>query len=202
MQWETTAQVIANAINNLPLARCSNKERTTTRTCLSELDLVTPNRVLLGRNNRRALAGDVIIDNNTTAMMEHHNKITQSCLRIIYLNAKRFIPKPKWSSGDEKVAVGDVVLFPKREGPTGKQIDHEWRIGLVKEIDVNDSTYRANIEYLNATNTKLRHTTTRSVRQLVIIHRVEELEPSTHEYQMALAIQKKYQANLSFTKSS
>ena len=51
LQWETFAAEISNSINNLPLALgsiCSD---------LDNLDLITPNRLRLGRNNDRSPVG-------------------------------------------------------------------------------------------------------------------------------------------------
>ena len=47
LQWETLAATIANSINNLPLSLGDQ------RVGLESMDLITPNRLLLGRNNDR-----------------------------------------------------------------------------------------------------------------------------------------------------
>ena len=47
LQWETLGDQIANNVNNLPLATVN------VSTDLEYLDLLTPNRLLLGRNNDR-----------------------------------------------------------------------------------------------------------------------------------------------------
>ena len=47
LQWETLGQQIANSVNNLPIG-LNNRTNS-----LENLDLITPNRLLLGRNNNR-----------------------------------------------------------------------------------------------------------------------------------------------------
>ena len=47
LQWETLMQAISNSINNLPIG-VKNKTQS-----LENLDIITPNRLILGRNNER-----------------------------------------------------------------------------------------------------------------------------------------------------
>lgn len=51
IQWETLVASIANSVNNLPLGVGNKVE------CIENLDLITPNRLLLGRNNERSPTG-------------------------------------------------------------------------------------------------------------------------------------------------
>ena len=52
LEWETLFAKIANAINDLPIAKgnCSNVKDL-------GFEMITPNRLLLGRNNFRSLEG-------------------------------------------------------------------------------------------------------------------------------------------------
>ena len=56
IMWETTFARIANALNDLPIA----KGNTHSGTVMDEFDIITPNRTLLGRNNRRGMSGEGI----------------------------------------------------------------------------------------------------------------------------------------------
>ena len=51
MEWETLGSEIANAINDLPIGLGSKVAN------LEHLDLLTPNRLKLGRNNNRSPVG-------------------------------------------------------------------------------------------------------------------------------------------------
>ena len=50
LQWESLVQQISNSINNLPIGLSHYNND------LENLDLITPNRLLLGRNNSRSPA--------------------------------------------------------------------------------------------------------------------------------------------------
>ena len=51
LQWESLVLEVTNGINNLPLGLGNKVE------CLENLDVLTPNRLLLGRNNVRCPSG-------------------------------------------------------------------------------------------------------------------------------------------------
>ena len=47
IQWETLMQQICNSINSLPIGVRDKVE------CIEYLDIITPNRLIMGRNNNR-----------------------------------------------------------------------------------------------------------------------------------------------------
>ena len=50
LDWETTFSYVSNFINNLPMARMTNS-----RSLSSDIsEILTPNRLLLGKNNQRS----------------------------------------------------------------------------------------------------------------------------------------------------
>ena len=56
LMWETTFARIANALNDLPIAKGNTHSGTVT----GNVDIIMPNRILLGRNNRRGISGEGI----------------------------------------------------------------------------------------------------------------------------------------------
>ena len=80
--------------------------------------------------------------------------------------------KPKWYTTDRDMNICDVVLFLKQEGALAKT----YQYGMVHEIErgKNGLIRKALIKYRNNTENVDRFTW-RSVRQLVIIHPVDEL---------------------------
>ena len=58
LQWESLSQQIANSINNMPIG-VSNKTDS-----LENLDILTPNRLILGRNNNRNPTEPLVISND------------------------------------------------------------------------------------------------------------------------------------------
>ena len=55
IQWETLGNQIANSINNMPIALGNIVHN------LGNLDILTPNRLILGRNNDRCPVGAVTV---------------------------------------------------------------------------------------------------------------------------------------------
>ena len=70
LQWETLFSKVANTVDNLPMA----KRNTSNATNLG-YEIITPNRLKLGRNNFRTLDGSGIkldMAANLTAMLERN----------------------------------------------------------------------------------------------------------------------------------
>ena len=82
------------------------------------------------------------------------------------------ILQPKWFETERSVRVGDVVLFRKSD----KEFDNTYQYGIVDSVvESTDGLVRVvEVEYQNfSENTK--RTTKRGVRELIVIHPVEEL---------------------------
>ena len=64
MQWETLGAQIANTINDLQLGLGNIVSE------LENLDLITPNRLKLGRNNDWSPVGPTLVSNNLDKFMK------------------------------------------------------------------------------------------------------------------------------------
>ena len=69
IEWETLGETVANSINNLPIA-VSNETRD-----LENIDLLTPNRLMLGRNNNRCPVGPVQVTEDIGKIIQRNEKI-------------------------------------------------------------------------------------------------------------------------------
>ena len=74
LQWETLVTEIANRINDLPLALGN------VTSDYEAMDLLTPNRLRLGRNNQRSPSGSLTITNNPMKIMEENERIFNTWL--------------------------------------------------------------------------------------------------------------------------
>ena len=167
IQWETLAQQVVNSINNLPIGLGNKVES------LENIDLVTPNRLLLGRNNNRSptepllLSQDVkkIISTNADIFRVWFKAWLVSCVPVL-------IEQPKWFKTSTNLQVGDVVLFLKNE----KELETQYQYGMVSKVyPGNDGLIRSvDVDYQNH-NENVRRTTKRGVRNLVVIHPVDEI---------------------------
>ena len=69
LQWETLIQQISNSINNVPIGLGNKTE------CLDSLDILTPNRLILGRNNSRNPTAPLQLSNDFPRIIENSNNI-------------------------------------------------------------------------------------------------------------------------------
>ena len=167
LQWETVGDQIANCINDTPLAmRYVPKD-------VEHIDLLTPNRLLLGRNNERSPSGPLCTNFNPDKMIEQNERIVTAWFECwLISHVPLMVDRPKWFHSDSDIQVGDVVLFLKKD----KEYAGNYQYGIVQELKVSkDGRIReVVVEYVNH-NQADRKQTRRSVRELVVIHPLEEL---------------------------
>ena len=167
LQWETVGEEIANAINDMPLAL---------RNIVSdfeEMDLVTPNRLKLGRNNNRSPVGPLYVTNDPTRFFTANEAIFSTWFEAwLTSHVHKLMPQPKWYVTSHHIKEGDVVLFLKKEG----KLNTTYQYGIVKEAKSGrDGIVRkVTVRYRNH-NESFDRETCRAVRQLIVIHRVDEL---------------------------
>ena len=78
--------------------------------------------------------------------------------------------QPKWFNSDRDVKVGDIVLFRKND----KDYSGTYQYGIIKLSTSKDGKIRmVTVEYKNHESTK--RVTNRGIRDLIMIHPVDEL---------------------------
>ena len=168
IQWETLGNQIANSINNMPIALGNSVHN------LENLDILTPNRLMLGRNNDRCPVGAVTVTSDVKKIIHANVNIFDiwfKCWLISYVPT--LMSQPKWYKSDRDSKVGDVVLFLKSE----KEFDKQYQYGIVTSVKVSrDGKIRGiEVEYQNH-NENVKRRTIRGVREIVVIHPVDELD--------------------------
>ena len=143
IEWETTFAEISNCINDLPIGLVNRSVD------VGNLDLLTPNRLLLGRNNDRSPVGSVDVTGSHDRIIQANNDIFSiwfKCWLTEYV--PHLMKQQKWFENDRELAIGDVVLFKKAE----KEVECHYKYGMVKEINRStDGLARsAVVEYQNA----------------------------------------------------
>ena len=80
--------------------------------------------------------------------------------------------QPKWFKTSYHIKVGDVVLFLKNDSV----LQSRYQYGVVKSVKVDRDNIirRVNVEYRNNKESVNRETV-RPVRELVVIHKIDEL---------------------------
>jgi len=176
LKFESLSAVIANGINNLPLAL---GDITGDFECM---DLITPNRLLLGRNNERSPDGIMVHCENPTKIMKENEKIYDSWFEIwLLVHVPKLMRQQKWFESDI-VHVGDVVIFTKVDSVISKNYTYGMIIDL--ENGKDGLPRKAKIRYRNSNEEAFRETF-RAVRGLVIIHRANESDIMTELGRMA-----------------
>ena len=167
--WECLFSRIANDLNNLPISRASS-----TGTTRPEWSVLTPNRLLLGRNNKRSMVGPLVINATPSLSFERLQEAQEEWYRLFMKQIHLFVPSPKWFHSDY-VGVWDVVLFfldthMKSTGTT-------WHYGLVTNV----SGLTLTLEYtVPPSNTK--KSLMRSKRDVVRIAHEAELDFNTEAH--------------------
>ncbi|XP_066914563.1 uncharacterized protein [Clytia hemisphaerica] len=182
LQWETLSSSIANQINNLPIAI---GDITGDFECL---DLITPNRLLLGRNNERCPDNTIFCD-NPTRIMKENQKIYNSWFEVwLLVHVPKLMKQSKWFNSDE-INIGDVVIFTKREST----LTNQYTYGIIKSLEFGDDMLprKAVIQYRNE-NEDIMRETNRSVRGLVIIHPIDECDFMVELGEMAKNVDMKF----------
>lgn len=167
VQWETLGQQIANSINNLPIGLGNKVDG------LENLDVLTPNRLLLGRNNNRSPTAPLTLSRDVKKIIDTNEKIFSAWFRSWLISyVPSLVDRPKWFKNDLHVSVGDIVLLSKSD----KVFENLYQYGIIKKVyPGKDGRIRAvDVEYQNS-GENVKRTTKRGVRELVMIHPVDEL---------------------------
>ena len=167
MQWETLVQQISNSINNLPIG-LGNKSDS-----LEHLDVITPNRLILGRNNSRSPNMPLQLSGDFRKIVDNNNKIFDQWFKEWLTSyVPTLVRQPKWFSTERNVVGGDVVIFKKSEKEFDKTYQYgivtktfQSKVGLVRSVEVQYQNFNENVKRLSK----------RGVRDIIVIHPVDEL---------------------------
>ena len=167
--YESAFSYIANEMNSLPLCLAVSAENS------GEIDLITPNRLLFGHNNRRSPTGPIAIP-NPGRLLEQQEILYRSWWQVwTYERIQSYIPVPKrFKETTVDLKEGDTVVFLR--SPDELVNDHLWRLGQIDELLPSDDgiTRKVVIRWRKDWNEPFR-TTTRSVRHIAKLFSEDEL---------------------------
>ena len=174
MSYETAFSYIANEINNMPICTVSRTDD------IGHADLITPNRLIHGRNNRRAPTGPVRVE-QPSRLLEQMERLYQSWWQIwLYERLPDYIPKPKkfGKTGPQPKEMDIVVFLRSPDELIGDQL---WRLGQVTHlITSDDGVVRQVILRWRKHWREEFHETRRSVRHIAILFSEDELTLVDH----------------------
>ena len=170
--YETAFAWVSNELNNLPICLGTRYKN------MDNLDLITPNRLIQGRSNRRAMSGPCSIE-KPSQMLEKMDDIFEAWWRV--WSEERladFVAKPpKWFRSDPDLELGNIVVFQKR-GPEQAIGTPVWTVGRIVNVKISATDGRVReveVEYKNASE-KTWRSTHRAARAVAVLHREEDLE--------------------------
>lgn len=167
--YETAFGYIANELNNMPICLGTNYQN------LEKADVLTPARLLLGRNNQRTLLGFPRISDGSRWAKELEEVNRKWWTTWSEERLGDFISHPrKWHASSKPYSVGDVVLFVTQEAQMG---DSVWKMGRVVELKTSRDgvVRRIRLEYRNPGEAVFRQTD-RPARNVALLHREGDLE--------------------------
>ena len=183
LQWETLFAKIASMLDDLPLARGDKSNVTNLG-----YDILTANRLKLGRNNNRALEGPgFTIDNTATPydILERNREIYQTWYQLFIDNINMLTVKPnKWNENSPLPEVDDVVLFTFNDSGYGATTK-VWKLGTVVSV----SPRKLGISYvsrLSKTRVPTMGTISRNPRDVSIVYSCKDLFINTNDHYNAL----------------
>ena len=177
-QWETLGQQIVNTINNLPIGLGNKTES------LENLDLLTPNRLLLGRNNSRCPTAPLVLSHDLKKIIQTNEDIFKVWFKSWLISyVPTLVPRPKWFETNRRISKGDIVLFSKSD----KEFENVYQYGIVTSVyPGKDGCIRSiDVEYQNS-NENVKRKTKRGVREITVIHPLDELGISRELHNLAV----------------
>jgi len=132
IQWQTVFAKIANTIDDLPMAKGN-----TSNSSFTGFEILSANRIKLGRNNARSLEGPGItidLSQDLSKLLTRNREIYQYWYQLFIDNIHLLTLKPgKWSDTSKIPVVGDIVLFTFTDSGYSKE-SITWKLGKVVSV--------------------------------------------------------------------
>ena len=182
LQWETLFAKIANSIDNLPLAKGN-----TDSSSPFGFEILTANRLKLGRNNFRSLASEGIhieMSNNLSRLLDRNRKLYHTWYQLFIDEIQDLnLHPPKWCTSSRLPKEGDILLFVMNDQSYHKS-ENQWKLGRAISATKDSITIEYFVNNQKAGKLKPR-TVTRNPRDTAILFSVCELYPNSKEYFLA-----------------
>ena len=186
LQWQTLFAKIANTIDDLPIAKGDQSNA-----CELGFEILTANRLKMGRNNNRSLAfPGIVLDmtSNLTSLLEKNRKIYQVWYQTFMDHIHLLARKPdKWNNTDRPPAEGDILMFILTDGGYGKK-DLKWKLGRAVEVTKTTVKILSYTVAIPALKKKPKGSIfERNVRDVSILFALDELCINSREYHNAVS---------------
>lgn len=179
LQWETLFAKVSSTIDDLPLAK-GNTSNEAQLGC----EILTANRIKMGRNSSRSLAAPgILLDMpaSLTKLLERNRQMYHTWYQLFIDQVHLLALKPnKWQTTSRLPVIDDIVLFVQLDGSYSKA-GKSWKLGRI--IETNKS--RVKILAFNKSKKGSKATSSvleRNVREVSILFSLDELYVNSREY--------------------
>ena len=184
IQWETIVSSVSSFINGLPVCSNSDDHGGT----YGDLNLITPNLLLIGRNNARSPEGFVSFTTNPGKALKNIAETNQLIYDLLGQFIARFIPGKRFTNS-RPPEVNDIVLCLMKEAQRTRNC--VYKFGRIIEVFLDGRPNKVLIEYQNSTECTKRRVE-RNVQNLVLILSVNEISLNSYELHQAAYAQRKF----------
>ena len=175
LQWDTLFSKISNSIDNLPIARGDTSNETSLG-----YEIITPNRIKLGRNNFRSLEGngiDLDMTSNFTQILDRNRSIYQQWYQSFMKNVHLLNLRPnKWLKSSRLPNINDLAIFLFNDSNHAKE-SVNWKLGRIVKV----SGTKVSLRYSVRAN-GVEQTLVRSLRDISIVYSVGEFLINTRDH--------------------
>ena len=96
------------------------------------MDIITPNRIKLGRNNNRSPTGEFKVSDDSSKIIHQNQEIFNSWFELwLTSHVPGLIAKPKWFKSEMNLQKNDVVLFTKQDSP----LRSHYQFGIIESVE-------------------------------------------------------------------
>ena len=179
LQWDCIFAKIANTLDDLPMARGDSSN-------VSNLgfEIITPNRLKMGRNNNRSLEGSGFKFEKSqkfSRILERNRETYQVWFQLFIDNIHNLAMKPnKWNNNSRMPIVEDIVLFVYTDAGYSKE-NISWKLGRVIEV----SERKVKLIFLSKTSKSgkpIMHQLERNPRDVSILFSVGDFSINTQDH--------------------
>jgi len=189
LQWETVAASITSTMNNLPITHCMDAADLNH----DVFGFITPNNMLIGRNQDRAPEGPVDLEAKPSKLLQNIADLNDSMQEILANNIHRYVPGKHIYQG-QLPTVGDVCLFLHKENQRSRNC--KYKFGKIAAVNVDGRPNKITIKYRNAQEVNPREVD-RNIRDVVLIRSINDVDFNNPENWIAQEAQRKYLLHIS-----
>ena len=179
LQWDCIFAKISNTLDDLPMAKGNSSNVSSVG-----FEIITPNRLNMGRNNNRSLEGSGFKfekSQNFSRILERNRETYQVWFQLFIDNIHNLAMRPnKWNVNSRSPIVEDIVLFTYTDGGYSKE-NVVWKLGRVIEV----SKRKVRITFLSKTSKSgkcIMHQLDRNPRDISIIFSTGDFAINTQDH--------------------